>query len=115
MTDESLAGGSSGSGSAPSGLMASASPNLPSVPEYDSDEDYCWTGNEDGLDYDGVNTKSNKRVADYMSSSNHSQVVSIFSCASSPGGRSVSTTPTTCISLPNLPLTAICDICKSSV
>ncbi len=44
-TDDSLAGGSLGSVSAPPGLMALASSILPWVPEYDSDEDYCWAGN----------------------------------------------------------------------
>jgi hypothetical protein len=46
-TDESVAGGSSVSGNVPSGLMALASTHLPRVQEYDSDDDFCWAGNED--------------------------------------------------------------------
>ncbi len=38
--DDLLDGGSSGSSTAPSGLMALASNSLPCVPEYDLDEDF---------------------------------------------------------------------------
>jgi hypothetical protein len=43
--NESLAGGSSGSGHAPSGLLASTSNSLPQVVmEYDSDDDFSLGG-----------------------------------------------------------------------
>jgi hypothetical protein len=72
--DESAAGGSSASGStsAQSGLTASASRTLPGVPEeYESDDNYCWAGDEGGLDYSDV-TKSNSPFTGYMPSCNHS-------------------------------------------
>ena len=55
VANESLAGGSSDSSHAPSGLLASTSNSLPHVVmEYDSDDDFCWAGNKDGVNY-GVN------------------------------------------------------------
>jgi hypothetical protein len=106
--DESAAGGPSASGStsAPSGLMASASRTLPEVPEeYESDEDYCWAGDEGGLDYGDV-TKSNSPFTGYMPSCNHSQISSTLSLASSS---------TSCISLPQTLLTAIWSLCKTLI
>jgi hypothetical protein len=50
--NESLAGGSSGSSHAPSGLLASTSNSLPCIiMEYNSDDDFCWAGDEDGIHY----------------------------------------------------------------
>ena len=108
MIDESASGGSYalGSTSTPLGLMASASRTLTGVlEEYDSDEDYCWAGDEEGLDYGDV-TKSKSPSAGYMLSCNHSQIVSTLSLVSSF---------TTCISLPKTLLAAICSLCKSSI
>jgi hypothetical protein len=114
MTDDSLAGDSAGSGSAPSALIALASSTLPQIPEYNSDEDYCWAGDEDGLDY-GNDTKPKSHIAGYMPSLNHSQVVPSFSLASSPMGNCASSTTTTCISLLTSLLTAIWTVCKSLI
>ncbi len=51
---------------------------LDAVVEYDSDEDFCWAGDEEGLGYCGVcpSAKSNASVAHYSSSPlcNHVQV-----------------------------------------
>jgi len=54
----------SASGSAPSGLMASVADE-----EYDSDPEFCWTGDEDGVLYsvDSASRKSNDRVTPYPS------------------------------------------------
>jgi hypothetical protein len=53
--NESLADGSSGSGHAPSGMLASTSNSLPRIViEYNSDDDFCWAGDKDGINY-GVN------------------------------------------------------------
>ena len=51
-------------GLAPSSLMAAVED------EYESDEDFCWTGNKNGLDFSAVSSssnKSNKSVALYPS------------------------------------------------
>jgi hypothetical protein len=62
----------SASGSAPSGLMASVADE-----EYNSDPEFRWTGDEDGVLYSGDSgsCKSNHRVAPYPSCS-HAAVVS---------------------------------------
>ncbi len=62
----------SASGSAPSGLMASVVEE-----DYDSDWEFCWTGDEDGVLYsvDSNSRKSNNPVAPYPSCS-HVAVVS---------------------------------------
>ncbi len=96
--------------------MALATCNLPGLPEYNLDDDFCWDGgNNDVLDYVSVERKSKLCIAPYMPSCHHSCVVSSFSPASSPGGWNISSTTTTCISLPDLLLTTICILCKSSV
>ncbi len=55
---------------------------LDAVVEYDSDEDFCWAGDEEGLGYCGVcpPAKSNASVAHYSSSPlcNHVQVEMIL-------------------------------------
>ena len=67
--NESLAGGSSGSGHAPSGLLVSMSNSLPRVVmEYNSDDDFCWAGNEDGFDH-GVALKDKLLPISYVPSS----------------------------------------------
>jgi hypothetical protein len=76
--DGSSSTGSSSSGTAPSGMT----PVLDAVVEYDSDEDFCWAGDEEGLGYCGVcpSAKSNASIARYSSSPscNHVQVEMIF-------------------------------------
>ncbi len=73
-TDSFSSTGSSSSGTTPSGMTTA----LDAVVEYDSDEDYCWAGDEEGLGYCGVcpSAKSNASVARYSSSLlyNHVQV-----------------------------------------
>jgi hypothetical protein len=115
MTDELLDGNSSGLESAPFGLIALPTPNLPGLPEYNSDDDFCWDGNHDGLDYVGVEHKSKLHIAPYMPSCHHSCVFFSSSPASSPGGRTVNSTTTTCTSLLVLLLTALHVLCQSSV
>ncbi len=77
-TDGSTSTGSSGSGVAPSGMTAA----LDTVVEYDSDEDFCWDGDEEGFGYGDVcpSTKSNASVAPYSGSPscNHFQVEMIL-------------------------------------
>ncbi len=77
-TDGSTSTGSSGSGIAPSGMTAA----LDTVVEYDSDEGFCWAGDEEGFGYGGVcpSAKSNASVAPYSGfpSSNHVQVEMIL-------------------------------------
>jgi hypothetical protein len=76
--DALLTGSSLGSIAAPSGLTAATSRNLPAVDEYDSDKDFCWAGDKDGLDYEGAGVdqlKSNACIAAYPTptpSCNHS-------------------------------------------
>jgi hypothetical protein len=61
VTDGSTSTGSSGSSIAP----------LDTVVEYDSDEDFCWVGDEEGFEYGSVcpSAKSNTSVALYSGSS----------------------------------------------
>jgi hypothetical protein len=105
----------------PLGLTAATSRNLPAVDEYDSDEDFCWAGDKDGLVYNGAGVdqlKSNARVAAYPTltpSCNHSQVISSRSPALSSGGHTVNATSTSCISLPQSLMQAIWLLAKSSV
>jgi hypothetical protein len=119
--DDSLTGSSSGSAAAPLGLTAATSCNLPVVDEYDSDEDFHWAGDKDGLDYDGAGVdqlKSNTRVIAYPTltpSCNQSQVISSWSPALSSGGHTVNATSTSCISLPQSLMQAIQLLAKSSV
>jgi hypothetical protein len=65
------------SGSAPSGLMVSVADEADE--EYDSDLEFRWTGDEDGVLFsvDSASHKSNDRVAPYPSCS-HVAVVSAF-------------------------------------
>jgi hypothetical protein len=112
--DESLVGGSSGSGHAPSGLLASTYSSLPRVVmEYNLDDDFCWAGDKDGFNY-GVAPKDESPITGYvpsghMPSLNHSQVIptSSLPLASSAVGQWASSSPTTCISLPETLLYAI--------
>jgi hypothetical protein len=77
VADSSASTGSSGSGTAPSGMTAVLDP----VEEYESDEDFCWAGDEEGVGYCGArpSPKSNKSVAPYFNSPscNHVRVESI--------------------------------------
>ncbi len=72
--DDRSASGSVGSPSAPSGLMASVAED-----DFDSDQEFRWTGDELRLDYSpsvgSSSRKSNARVAPYPSS-NHVSVIS---------------------------------------
>ncbi len=105
----------------PSGLTAATAHDLPAVDKYDSDEDFCWAGDEDGLDYNGAGVnqlKSNARVAAYPTltpSCNHSQVISSRSPALSSRGHTVNATSTSCISLPQLLMQTSWLLAKSSV
>jgi hypothetical protein len=66
--DESLAGGSSSSGHAPSCLLVSISGFLLCVVmEYDSDDDICWAGGKNGFDY-GVAFKDKSPLTGYVPS-----------------------------------------------
>jgi hypothetical protein len=69
--------GSSGSGTALSGMTAALDP----VQEYESDEDFCWAGDKEGVGYCGArpSPKSNGSVAPYFNSPscNHIRVESI--------------------------------------
>ncbi len=119
-TDESVAGGSSGSGNVSSGLIALASTHLPCVQDYDSDDDFCWAGNEEGCDY-SVAPKDKQQFSDYMPSGSMvsmtlSWVIPISSLpvGSSPGAHRVSSTTKMCIALPETLLSAIQALCKSS-
>jgi len=63
-TDNRSIAGSVRSPSAPSGLMASVAED-----DFDSDEEFCWAGDESGLNYSpsvsSASRKSNARVAPY--------------------------------------------------
>jgi hypothetical protein len=76
---------------------------LDAIVEYDSDEDFCWAGDEEGLGYWGVcpSTKSNASVAHYSSSPlcNHVQVEMILPQPSVGVPRSVALA-SLCICLP---------------
>ncbi len=76
-TDGSASTGTSGSGTAPSGMTAA----LDFVVEYESDGNFCWAGDEKGLDYCSVcpSSKSNASIAPYSSSPscNHAHVEEI--------------------------------------
>ncbi len=78
-TDSSTSTSSSGSGTAPSGMAAA----VDAVMEYDSDDDFCWAGDEAGLSHCGVSpsAKFNASFAPYSSSPscNHVQVEKILS------------------------------------
>jgi hypothetical protein len=43
--DDATTAGSTGSSTVPSGLMAAV------AEDFDSDEDFCWVGNDEGRDY----------------------------------------------------------------
>jgi hypothetical protein len=120
-TDESVAGGSSGSGNVPSGLVALASTCLPRVQEYDSDDDFCWAGDEDSCNY-GVDPKDKQQFSGYMPSGSMASVTlsrvipnSSLPVGSSPGAHRVSSTTNTCIALPETLLSVIQALCKSSI
>ncbi len=80
--------GSTGFGSAPSGLMALLAGKYDTlVEEYESDKDFCRAGEEDGLAYNSPpasSCKSNDLVAFYPSS-NHTAAMPLFPSASSNG------------------------------
>jgi hypothetical protein len=65
-TDGSASTGTSGSGTAPFGMTTALDP----VVEYESDDNFCWAGDQEGLGYCGVcpSSKSNAYVAHYSSS-----------------------------------------------
>ncbi len=77
-TDSLTSTGSSGPGTVPSGMAVA----LDAVVEYDSDDDFCWAGDEEGLGYCGVcpPAKSHASVAPYSisPSCNHVQVEMIL-------------------------------------
>ena len=96
--------GSSGSGCAPSSLMAlTAGRYAPLAEEYESDNNFHWAGYEDGVVYDvhsASTYKSNSSVAFYLSC-NHAATTHIGPATSSlalpvPGVQSLA-----CITLPN--------------
>ena len=82
-TDNQSIAGSVGSPSAPSGLMASVAKD-----DFDSDDNFCWDGDESGLDYSSsvgsASRKSNGRVAPYPSC-HHVSVISTSSSMASVG------------------------------
>ncbi len=92
--------GSSGSGTAPSGMTAALDP----VEEYESDEDFCWAGDEEGVGYCGACTspKSNGPVAPYFNSPscNHVCVESIISSLPLFGVPCLAALASQCICLP---------------
>ena len=65
-TNDQSSSGSVGSPSAPSGLMA-----LVGEDDFDSDQEFCWTGDDDGLEYSpsvgSSSRKSNTHVAPCLS------------------------------------------------
>jgi hypothetical protein len=75
---------------------------------------FCWAGDKDELDY-GVVTKSKLQFPGYMTSLNHSLVVPTSSLASLPVGQQASSSPYTCISLPDTLLRAIRALSKSLI
>jgi hypothetical protein len=80
--------GSTGSGSAPSVLTALLARKYDTlVKVYESDEDFHWAGDKDGLAYDAPpasSCKSNNLVAFYPSC-NHTAAMPLFQSASSNG------------------------------
>ena len=82
-TDNRSIAGYVGSPSAPSGLMASVAED-----NFDSDDEFRWTGDESGLDYSpsvgSASRKSNARVAPYPSC-HHVSVISTSSSTASVG------------------------------
>ncbi len=81
-------GSSTGSGSAPSGLMALLVGQYDTLAEgYESEEDSCWAGDKDGLTYDSPpasSGKCNNLVACYPSC-NYTAAMPLFPSASSNG------------------------------
>ncbi len=79
-------GGSTGSGSAPSGLMALLAGKYGTLAEeYESDEDFHWAADKDGLAYNSPpasSHKSNNLVAFYLTC-NHTVAMPLFPSASS--------------------------------
>ncbi len=92
--------GSSGSGTAPSGMTTALNP----VEEYEYDEDFCWAGDEDDVGYCSAcpSPKSNGSVAPYFNSPscNHVWVESIFSSPPSFGVPCLAALASQCIHLP---------------
>jgi hypothetical protein len=73
VADEASESGSTGSAHAPSGLVATV------AEEYDSDNTFCWDGDESGVEF-GVSSAlpmSNNNVALYYPSCNHVVVVAL--------------------------------------
>ncbi len=70
MTDDWSVAGSVGSPSAPSGLMV-----LVAEDDFYSDPEFCWDGDDDGINFDPPSRKSNNSVALYLSCSHVAMVV----------------------------------------
>ncbi len=71
--DGSSKSSSSESGSAPSGLMAALAPVDPPLPDFESDDEYHWDGDEYGAEYSSI--KVNRSVAPYSPSCSHITLV----------------------------------------
>ena len=77
---------SGGTDAVPSGLVALVTPLVDMLPVfYDTDDDFCWDGDESGLAV-GVSAKINKTIDAYLHPScSHAQVLSTYPIASTLG------------------------------